>query len=260
MSNNQNSEPRKPMYIEITEPEKFDSLARTTFETTQRLAKRINKLFSTAFADYHGCIVYNTTGNGNVTPNQMFMVEIHFKPLTAGSINPNDQRVRAFKPIEETAGDRNNVVSGIKSIYKSYHTLSKFNLTDEGAEILSEFMIPGTNVDPFKPSSYDQFKLEYVDNTQFGQSPIMVKITNLDLSRLIKKIYGTKDEDGKRVDYGIIPYGPVAPNMNNPMTQSTANWRVAILQINAEKTFDIASEMGLIPVNAGSAGIVTGTV
>lgn len=258
MSNN--SEPRKPMYIEITEPEKFDGLARTSFETTQKLAKRINKLFSTAFADYHGSVVYCTAGNANVNPGQMFMVEIHFKPLTAGSIHPDDKRVRAFKPIDESVADTSNVLTGIKSIYNNFRSTSKFQITEEAAEILSEFMLPGLNIDAFKPSSYDQVKAEYVDNPYSGVSPAMVKIINLDLTRLIKKIYGGKNEDGNKVEYGIIPYGPVAPNMNTGMTQSSANWRVAIMQINADKTFDIASEMGLIPVNAGSAGIVTGTV
>ena len=259
MSNNQN-ETRKPMRLEIVEPEKFDSLARTTFETTQRLAKRINKLFSTAFADYHGSVVYSLAGNGNVAAYQQFMVELHFKPLTAGSVSPDDQRVRAFKPIDEAAGDKSNVLVGVKSIYNNYRSTAKFQLTEEAAEILSEFMLPGVNVDPFKPSSYDGLKAEYVDNVQFGQAPVMVKIINLDLVKLIKKIYGNRNEDGNRVDYGIIPYGPVAPNMNNVAAQNSANWRVAIMQINADKTFDVASEMGIIPVNAGSAGIVTGTL
>lgn len=257
---NQNTEPRKPMRLEIVEPEKFDSLARTTFETTQRLAKRINKLFSTAFVDYHGSIVYNVAGNGNVAAYQQFMVELHFKPLTAGSVNPNDQRVRAFKPIDEATADKSNVLAGVKSIYNNFRSTAKFQLTEEAAEILSEFMLPGVNVDPFKPSSYDALKAEYVDNPQFGQAPVMVKIVQLDLTKLIKKIYGNRNEDGNKVDYGIIPYGPVAPNMNNAMAQNSANWRVAIMQINADKTFDMASEMGLIPVNVGSAGIVTGTV
>ena len=261
MSNNNQTEPRKPMYLEITEPEKFDGIARTTFETTQRLAKRINKLFSTAFVDYHGSVIYNNAGNGNATFNQQFMVEIHFKPLTVGSIAPNDTRVRAFKPVDENVGDKSNVLQGVKSIYNNFRSTSKFQLTEEAAEILSEFILPGVKIDPFKPSTYDSIKAEYVDTPQYGQAPVMVKIINLDLIKLIKKIYGNKNESGNRVDYGIIPYGPVAPlNNANVMVQSSANWRLQILQINADKTFDMASEMGIIPTGSGSAGIVTGTV
>lgn len=251
---------RKPMYIYVKEPQKFEKLAATTLETTQRLAKRINKLFSTAFVDYHGAAVYCTAGNGNVAPYQQFMVEIHFKPLTAGSVNPDDSRVRAFKPIEEGTA-KSDVVANLKNIYGSFRTSAKFQLTPEAAEILSEFMLPGVNIDPFKPSSYDPFKAEYVDTPQYGQSPVMVKIMNLDLTKLIRKIYGSKNEEGKRVDYGIIPYGPVVPNMNNTMVQNNANWRVVIMQIEAEKTYDLASEFGIIPPANGSAGpIVTGTI
>lgn len=254
MSNN--TETKKPLQLEITTPEKFEKLAATTMETTQRLAKRINKLFSTAFVDYHGSVVYCTAGNGNVANNQQFMVELYFKPLTVGSVDTNDGRVRAFKPIEENKVG-NDVIAGIKSIYNTMNTSARFQMTDEAAQILSEFMLPGVNVDPWRPATYDQFKSEFVDTPQYGQSPIMVKVSAIDLIKLIRKIYGSKTEAGKRVEYGVIPYGPVTPNINNQMVQNAANWRVMIMQIDAEKTFDLASEFGIIP--SGATGtIVTG--
>lgn len=259
MTDTKTTNKKIPMTLDVTTPEKFDKLAATTLETTQRLAKRINKLFQTAFVDFYGSAVYCMAGNGNVAPYQQFMVELHFKPLTVGSIAPGDDRIRAFKPVDETANS-NDIVEGLRRIRIAYSATAKFQMTNEAAEILSEFMMPGTNIDPFKPESFDNVKAEYVDNVQFGQAPVMVKVFNLDLIRLIKKIYGGKNQDGKRVDYGVIPYGPVVPNMNNPMVQNNANWRVIIMQVEAEKTFDLASEFGLIPASTGSMGpIVTGT-
>lgn len=255
MSENTNNKERKPMFIEVTEPQKFEKLASTTLETTQRLAKRINKLMSTVFADYYGAVVYCTAGNGNVAPYQQFMVEVHFKPLPAGAVNPSDSRIRAFKPVDE-AKNTKDVVSTLKSIYGTLRTSAKFELTKEAAEILSEFMMPNMNINAFDPNSYNNFKAEYVDNTHFGAAPAMVKIVNLDLTKLVKKIYGYKNEDGKKVDYGVIPYGPVTPNINNQMVQNNANWRVIIMQIEAEKAFDLAAEFGLIPVGNGSVGPV----
>lgn len=249
------NETKKPLQLDITVPERFDELAATSLTTTQRLAKRINKLFSSAFLDYHGSVVYCTAGNGNVAPNQQFMVELHFKPVAVGSVAPGEDRVRAFKPIEEAKGD--DIVAGLKNIYGSMRTSARFQLTEEAAQILSEFMLPGLNIDPWKPSSYDQVKGEYQDNVLYGQSPVMVKITALDLIALIRKIYGYKNEAGKRVDYGVIPYGPVTPNLNNQMVQSAANWRVMVMQIDKDKTFDLASEFGIIPAGNGGT-IVTG--
>lgn len=255
-NNTNNTEKRQPMYIEITQPEKFEALAATTMETTQRLAKRINKLFSTAFVDYYGAAVYCMAGNGNVGPQ--FSVEVHFKPMTIGSA-PDDGRVRAFKPMEEGAA-KSDVVSNLKKIYGNLRSSARFAMTSEAAEILSEFMMNGTGIDPFNVQTYDRYKAEYTDNSTFGQTPVMVKISNLDLNKLIKKIYGNKNEEGKKVDYGVIPYGPVMPTANNAMN-ATANWRVIIMQIEAEKTFDLATEFGLIPASNGSIGpIVTGTV
>lgn len=233
----------------------FEKVAETAVETTQRLAKRINQLFVSAFADYHGSVVYCTAGNGNTGLNQQFMVELHFKPLTAGSIAADDTRVRAFRPIEErNAGS--DIISGLKSIYGSMRTSAKFELTEDGAQILSEFMLPGSNVDESKPATFDRFKAEYMDPPQFGQTPIMVKIYNLDLIKLIKKIYGTKDENKKKVDYGVIPYGPVMPNGNQAM-QNAANWRILIMRVDAERMYDVASEFGMIQTGNGGP-IVTG--
>lgn len=256
MTENKNTNERKqPLLIEVTEPQKFEALASTALETTQRLAKRINKLFSTVFADYYGAVVFCNAGNGNVAMYQQFMVELHFKPIPAGAMNANDSRLRAFRPINEDT-NKGDVISGLKSIYGNYRTTAKFELTEEAAQILSEFMFPGTNIDAFKPESYNNFKAEYVDQAQFGSTPVMAKITNLDLTRLIKKIYGGKNENGKPVDYGVIPYGPVTPNLNNQGMQTSANWRVMIMAVEAEKTFDLAAEFGLIPAGNGSVGPV----
>ena len=253
------NETKKPLQLEITTPERFEKLASTTLETTQRLAKRINKLFASAFSDYHGSVIRCEAGNGNVGMNQQFSVELHFKPMMAGSIE-SDGRVRAFRPIEE-GSTGNDIVAGIKNIYSIYRTSARFELTEDAAQILSEFMLPGVdngkNVDPWRPSSYNTVKAEYVDTPQYGQSPIMVKIGALDLVKLIRKIYGSKSESGSKVDYGVIPYGPVTPNINNQMVQSTANWRVMIMQIDAGKTFDLASEFGIIPAGNGGS-VVTG--
>lgn len=259
MSENKNSE-RKPMYIDVVEPQKFEALATTTLETTQRLAKRINKLLSSTFADYYGAVVNCTVGNGNVANYQQFMVEIHFKPIEAGAIPESDGRIRAFKPIAEPK-DSSDVVSNLKAIYGNFRTSAKFEMTSEAAEILSEFMMPNIGINPFDAKTYNNYKAEYVDQTHFGVSPVMVKVINLDLSKLIKKIYGSKNSSGKRVDYGIVPYGPVTPTYNNNMAvQSTANWRVIIMQIEAEKAFDLAAEFGLIPAGNGSMGpVVTAT-
>ena len=257
MSNNA-TETKKPLQLNVTDHEKFESIAATTMMTTQQIAKRINKLFSTAFVDYHGSIVYCTSGNGNTGNSQQFMVELHFKPVAVGAADTNG-RVRAFKPVEEAVAG-NDIVAGLKSIYGNFRTSARFALTEEGAQILSEFMLPGLDngkdIDAWKPSSYNGVKFEYIDASMYGQSPVMVKISGLDLIKIIRKIFGTKNGIGNNVDYGVIPYGPVNPNINNQMVQNAANWRVMIMQIDAGKTWDFAAEMGYIP--SGNGSIVTG--
>lgn len=256
MSNNKN-EKKQPMYISVTEPQKYEVLASTSVETTQRLAKRISNLFKATFVDFHGCAIYFTPGNGNVSPAQQFSVELHFRPVDVESIAVDDERLRAFKPIEEGTS-KSDIVAGIKNIYGTLKSSARFQLTKEGAEILSEFIMPGVNIDPFNPSSYDHIKAEYQDVQQYSQNPIMVKIMAVDLTKLIRKIYGTKNKDGKKVEYGIMPHSPVVPGFGNTMMQNNANWRVIIMQIEVGKAYDLAIEMGIIPSSNGSnAPIVT---
>lgn len=251
MSNANNE--KKPMQLEVTSFENFDKLATMSVEETAKLAKRINKLFHTAFVDYHGSVIHFVPGQGNVQPWQQFMVELHFKPVSVGTVPAGETRVRAFRPIEERKGD--DILSGLKNIYGTMNSSERFQMTEEAAQILSEFMISGTNVDPWKPETYKQFKAEYQDQVLFGQSPVMIKITGLSLIALIRKIYGTKNESGQRVEYGIAPMGPVAA-INNPMAQSTANWRVQIMQIVGDKTYELASSMGFVPAGNNGAVVV----
>lgn len=248
------NENKKPMQLEVTSFENFPTLATMAVEETAKIAKRVNKLFRTAFVDYHGCIISFTPGNGNTAPWQQFMVELHFKPVSAGTVPADETRVRAFRPIEERKGT--DILSGLKNIYGTMNSSARFQLTEDAAHILAEFMIAGTNVDPAKPESYAAYKAEYQDAVMFGQSPIMIKITGISLIALIRKIYGTKNADGQRVEYGISPMGPVSNQALNNNGMIAANWRVQILQIVGDKTFELAASMGFAPMG-NNGGLVT---
>lgn len=251
-----NNENKKLLQLETTEPEKFEELASTTVETTQKLAKRINKIFSSVFLDYHGSVINCYPGNGNTQPWQQITVELHFKPVALGTV-PSDGKVRAFKPIEETKKD--DLVAGLKSYWRTMNTSKRFEMTEEAAQILSEFMIPEANINPWKPESYDHVKFEYQDQSPYIQTPAMVKVVGLNILVIAKKIYGNKNKNGKYTEYGVSPYLPVNRNLANPAVQSSANWYVSIMQFDVDKIRDTASELGIIsPAGGSSAQIIVG--
>ena len=257
MSNNQNNT-KLPKRIEVLEPETLEVFASTALITTQQLGKRINKLFSTAFVDYFGCVVYRLTGQGNQNMNQQFMVELHFKPLSAGAVDPNETKVRAFKPVTENT-DGPALLNGLRSIYAPYTQSTNFEITQDGAEILSEFMFTGL-VDPFKPASYKGCVQEYQSApTWSGNGPIMIRVMQLDLAKLVKKIYGYKSKEGTKLEYSVTPHLPVnGANFQNANVPGNANWWVMITPIDVDKMTDTASKLGFIPVGNGADGVITG--
>ena len=257
MSNNQNNT-RLPKRIEVLEPETLEVFASTALITTQQLAKRVNKLFSTAFVDYYGCVIYRLTGQGNQNMNQQFMVELHFKPLNAGAVDPSDSRVRAFKPVTENT-DGPALLNGLRSIYAPYTQSTNFEITQDGSEILSEFMFTGL-VDPFKPASYKGAVQEYQTAPSYmGNGPIMIRVQQLDLAKLVKKIYGYKSKEGTKLEYSVAPHLPVnGANFQNANIPGNANWWVMITPIDVDKMTETASQLGFIPAGNGADGVITG--
>lgn len=253
-----NNENKKLLLLETVEAEPFEKLASTTIETTQKLGKRINKIFSDAFVDYHGCYIYCMPGNNNIQPWQQFAIELHFKPITLGGAVTGNGKIRAFKPIEEAKSD--DIVHGLKAYWRTMTTSKRFEMTEEAAQILSEFMIPEANIDPWNPNSYDHVKFEYQDQSPYVQTPAMVKVTGLNILALVKKIYGNKTEDGKYTEYGVTPYAPVNQNVyaNQPL-QSAVNWNIVIMQLDVDKIRDTASELGIIsPAGGATSQIIVG--
>ena len=257
---NQNNNTRFPKRIEVLEPEKLETFASSALMTTQQLAKRINKLFSTAFVDYYGCVIYRVTGQGNMNFNQQFSVELHFKPLDAGAVNPSDNRVRAFKPVTENSNNP-ALLNGLRAIYPSQNQTTKFEITQDGSEILSEFMLSGL-IDPFKPASYRGSIAEYQTGPSYmgmGSGPIMIRVMQLDLTKLVKKIFGSKSKENTKLEYSVVPHMPVnGANYQNANVPGTANWWVMITPIDVDKMTETASQLGFIPVGNGVEGVITG--
>ena len=257
MSNQNN----KPLRLVVEETEKLEIVSGTAIETTLRLGKRINKLFLSAFSDYVGCHISVNTGNGAVNMNQMFMVELHFKPLPAGAIDPNDKRVRAFKPMNEAFVNNAGMVdiySGLQQIYwnQTASNSKKYAMSENAAQILSEFMI--ARVDPWKPESYDMYLKQYSSGPAYSNGPEMMKLVCVDLTKLIRKIYGRFDEDKNELEYTVIPFRPVNNFAGgNPIMQGNANWYVNITPINVNKLKELAVEMGMAATNMDSQ-IITG--
>lgn len=258
MSNNQNKKER--LRIVMDETEKLEVVGSCAIETTVKIGKRINKMFLSTFSDYVGCHISRNMGNGAMNMNQQFIVELHFKPLQAGAVAPGDNRVRAFKPITEVENNNGgSIYSDLQRIYQPFNSANSknFTITDSAAQILSEFMIG--RVDPFDPKTYDQHMHEYHDAPAYmNKGPLALKLVNLDLTKLVRIIYGNKDEDGNKLEYGVVPFRPVNNfNYANQYMMANANWYVNITPINVNKLNELMVEMGMASAGVEN-NIITG--
>ena len=158
--------------------------------------------------------------------------------------------MRAFRATDE-AKDGNRILN----ILRQNESNVQFQMTTDGSEILSEFMIDGFNIKPDKPESYSRHILQFQDNTM-NRAPILIKLVNVDIVKLLKKIYGPYMTDGSKADYAVLPMGPVNPTVtpNEVQTNPYLNWRLQVIKASIKHVSDFAAELGIY---SGRSPIIT---
>ena len=215
------------------------------WRNTPEISKCINKLLSSTFADYHGSAIFINPGNGSPINAQM-SVELYFKPCSESDIP--EKALRAFKVIGE-GEDGNRIAAQLRAINSAYRNIN-FEITDEGCQILSDFMFTGCNVNPYKPNTFRNYITQFQDN-----GPIYIKLINVDLTKILRMIYGPKMTDGAAADYLIVPHSPVNPSMLNQQTFNPyLNWKIKVTKASKERVNELLMEMGA----SGRSPIVTG--
>ncbi len=243
-----------PLRISVQEHEKFNDVVRTDLTTTQKISRRINQLFNSAFADYYGCVVRVNNGQGNTTPQAVFSVELYFKPVNENA--ESDGRIIAFKPIGHSDA---SIYDQLQAISSTFNQSNKFDLTSEASQILSWYLHPGMNLDPFRPEQYKKAGLisEFENrNMGYGYPVVMTKVSGIDLIKLVKDIYGHKNDSGSQVEYNVVPLRPLSANPN-AQYMGLVNWLIMIQQADKNNTSQIASDFGYVPTT-GDIPIETG--
>ena len=212
--------------VQVVEPIPFDPIAETKFITSNDFCKLVSELFRNVFADFEGCIFEpNPDPNNRIQPT-ISLIFNHGK---------YDEGARLAC---ERLGDK---VTGMTVLDRSRsrdHRLSdgdRYYLTQDASEFIKTLLIP-VKYNKGEPN-WKGIVADFVDgstNGFYNINPVQqfTKVSFIDITRLCRLIFGSKDENGEEFDYGaniataILPmmgYGqPVMSNTNYMLTITKA--------------------------------------
>lgn len=224
MSENKNNKPEKEVTkIEVKEPLTFESMLDGKLITQADLAASINSLLSGVFADYEGC---------HLTPNVQFPnvldIALYFKdkgPVTDG---------RLKSVISTKIPEANTPFARIKSM-NLRNQEKNFDLNEDTKQALSELMYPSNgqfDKETGLPKvNWKQCACEIAEPNGFGLQNIYVKVIGVRLESVLRKIYGSKDDEGNRVEYNV----------------QLINGLVNIQRINVNLLNELVAKIGIVP-------------
>ena len=182
--------------IRVDKPADFDPTMETQITTSNELSRIINNLFSQAFADYYGCILMSSylPGVGMVT-----IPRLYFKVLQDQAYDdPN--MIFAFNPVGRVSkNDKNDMFARIQRVSNitSAPASRKVEITDDGKNALLEFMVTTGQ------KKFDQWDSAF--NTIPSRNDTFVGLSKLDITKILRKIFGEVDIEGTPLYYAITP-------------------------------------------------------
>lgn len=224
----------EPLRLETKVPDAFNPTFETRMITTQDLCKKIGGLFKNAVADYFG-----STLLPNPTTGQLELC-IFLKDAGASD------KIKMIEPVVNMQGARNNDMGSRIANLNSRNLGRTIQLTKDAQEIFEEFLLkPNYNSNKINWNNYAVECAEQVA-AYGGRYNIYIKISNLNLSSVLAKIWGEKADEGGRYDYQVLLVKPI-PGTNNFIT--------TVQRFHNNNIEEFASQVGLTPT-VGSFNII----
>lgn len=217
--NNQNIEDK--FYLKVDNPEEFKGTLNGEITTTLELSKRINTLFGKVYEDYEACIIL-------FNPDNTITATLYFKDKGGGHIIPlsSSRKDRGISPMDRIYN------MNLRTRNKTY------KLSDELQDVLKQFM--------FKDRISNRVNLNKnineVSDNYGGRSNIYLEINNIDVTKVLRAIYGSMNKDQDRLEYAVTFLKAMGG-----FTQGLAqNYIIKIDQINSTMVDKLAAQVGTI--------------
>lgn len=223
-------------------------IPQTTFE------EDVNSIFALVMPQYCGCTL-------TTNPDRNMTLTIYFEDRN--DLVWNESTIKAIKSIYEKDTPINSgldLIERTNHIYKNRQRV--WELTQEGKDGLAPFIsqefIKGDPRD--NNYNWDNTKLAYeVTETNFingGFNRITTRklAINLDINKVLAKMYGSRNEEGHKYHYMMVPLAPMPAFTYTDINghQIIRKYLIEILQADEENIKNINNEvyMGI----AGSSG------
>lgn len=185
--------------IIITEHPKFNGDMKTNIDTSIAMAEKISAMFAPAMPDYYGCKILINDGSNAFIASQMpigaLYVELYFKDRGEGEDKSKKNVVLRGSNTEEGADTLGHRFQALSNANRG----RAYEVTKRTYEMLEEFMGTAGRI-----RWMDYTTETIVPMGVYGKDEVVVKITGLNLNKIITKIYGAKTEEG-RYEYIATP-------------------------------------------------------
>lgn len=222
---------REPLRIKV-EPLEFDGELKSKMIKTSELGGMITTMLRAILSDYQGCIIV-PDNSGQL---RLFLYfKDHGYPIPEGK----------YKCLRSALNMNKNASSFEKiNFFNMRNRMKTYDLTDDAKELLSEFI-------PTKPGEKIKWDKLMIEKTQqeIGSYSVMVELAGLDLNRVVRKLYGAR-ENKARLDYSVSLVRPLTPvNCSGQFNPANAIYLVNVLQMNNEQVAKLANTVGFVPTN-----------
>ena len=176
----------------VIEPKPFNECKSSEPITLTDLTIEVKSMFQGIFVDCEGGAIEVDPTTGEL------IVKMYFKD---SGKKPEDGMFRCIVPIENKG---TTAVERLRGLNRMYNTSKCYELTDEAKEILEIFMNKNKNGNV----DWNNATAE-LNNTRNGIQYITVMVKNLNLTKIVKKLRGVKNEKNHYVDYNIKVTRPI---------------------------------------------------
>ena len=238
--------------ISVTKPLEFDGSLKTKIISTMELCETISSLLGPSIYEYVGCKIELNVGKALPEVANSFMygapyVDIYLRYRG----EDNTEKIKALNsrvPVGNKDDKNISIAERFARVNRTFASTSMFTLTDDIKEALAEYMPKG------KRTNWNGITEEIVNPMNyFGKDETLVRISGIDLTKLVSEIYSTKDEEDdakeeadkkEKYEYIIEPRTPIPSQTNEFIIQ--------IIQYDIATTNRIQSMLGnfrVAPVN-----------
>ena len=213
---------REKLKIKVPTPKEFKGTIRSEYITTLELANDINALFKPLIGDYEGCTVMPD-------PYGQLVISLFLKDKGAPGVG------KALEPIANGSSRGQGGMARIQNINAKF-SAKTYQLTQDAKDVFEDFVIKPKN----NKIDWNKYAVEVTEQS-YGGYTVYMKIINIDVTEILKAIYGVKDASGERLQYQA--------SIVRPINQSV--FLLSIQRLNVSDAQALAEKVGVVsPMNS----------